>query len=323
MGHFFTEKAGFESTPALLGNFSAVHGLETFALGVVHSFVPNIGDAWVWSADCLRTYLACLSEGSEDHDKAISVQREYLLWVRRLGRRVAEMHDALASYPQLADFKPEPIVDSDCDLWVGNVVERAHRIIGEINALTLNSRDQSLAERLARFEPKLSLYANSLIRPSVGRCKIRHHGDLHLGQVLIADQDAVIIDFEGEPSRPVAERRRKAPAARDVAGIIRSFDYSAMSFETQQHELDESASTTSRHLRTWCTRSTDEFLSAYQQKVGFSVLWPDRPEEVKAMIDFFLLEKALYEVEYELSYRPKWISVPLRGVLRILEGSGM
>ena len=154
-----------------------------------------------------------------------------------------------------------------------------------------------------------------------GGKKIRHHGDFHLGQVLVTNNDAVIIDFEGEPSRPVAERRRKAPAARDVAGVLRSLDYAAMSFGQRSQDSNELAPAAAPSLLAWREQTTEGFLSAYQGAMGTSVLWPDRADEANAMLNFFLLEKALYEIEYELSYRPSWVSVPLRGILQILEGS--
>jgi trehalose synthase-fused probable maltokinase len=146
---------------------------------------------------------------------------------------------------------------------------------------------------------------------------------LHLGQVLVAGDDAIIIDFEGEPSRPLADRRRKAPAARDVAGVLRSLDYAAMASRQQRQNSERLTTPTLRALFAWREQSTDCFLSAYQDAIGASVLWPDRAEDTKAMLNFFLLEKALYEVEYELSYRPAWVSVPLRGVLRALEDGGV
>jgi maltokinase len=319
MGHFLTEETDFASTPALLGHLKASLGSGTYALGVVHSFVPNSGDAWAWSADRLRIYLESVSEGSDDRDKAITVRRDYLQWVRRLGCRVAEMHRALASRDHLADFKPEPIDEADIAFWVGDIKERANSIFEKLKASPSSSFDRALLERLVYFKPELSFYASNLIRPSIGRCKIRHHGDLHLGQVLVAGDDAVIIDFEGEPSRPVAERRRKAPAARDVAGVLRSFDYAAMSFSQQRRDSREFAPATWRALLAWREQSTAVFLSAYQKAMGTSALWPDRAGEAKAMLNFFLLEKALYEVEYELMYRPTWVSIPLQGVMRILE----
>jgi trehalose synthase-fused probable maltokinase len=317
MGHFLTEEATFAYTPALLGHLETAHGSATYALGVVHSFVPNSGDAWRWSTDRLSIYLDSVANGSEERDTAITARRDYLQWVRRLGCRVAEMHRALASRDDLADFKPEPISDDDVEFWVGDIMKRASRVFGRLQQSPPGSNDQPLVKRLVRLKPKLEEYATNLIRPSRGRCKIRHHGDLHLGQVLVAGEDAVIIDFEGEPSRPLAERRRKAPAARDVAGVLRSLDYAAMSLNQQ---LTPSVS---RALLAWREQSTDSFLGAYQEGMGTSVLWPDRTDEARAMLNFFLLEKALYEIEYELSYRPSWVSVPLQGVLRVLDEGGM
>jgi len=140
----------------------------------------------------------------------------------------------------------------------------------------------------------------------------------------VANQDAVIIDFEGEPSRTLEDRRRKAPAARDVAGMLRSFDYSTMAF-SQQIQKSESLNSQalSRALSIWREQTTDSFLSAYEETMGSSALWPKAADEAKAMLNFFLLEKSLYEVEYELSYRPAWIFVPLQGMLRVLEDGGM
>jgi trehalose synthase-fused probable maltokinase len=264
-----------------------------------------------------------MGKGSEERDKAITARRDYLQWVRRLGCRVAEMHRSLASRDDIGAFKPEAIDEGDLDFWIGDVMERAARIFKTLEESPLDVNDRPLMERLFRVKPRLYDYAANLIRPSLGRCKIRHHGDLHLGQVLVANEDAVIIDFEGEPSRPLADRRRKAPAARDVAGLLRSLDYAAMASRQQRQKLEKLNTPTSRALFAWRQQSTDGFLSAYQEVIGASVLWPDRAEDTKAMLNFFLLEKALYEIEYELSYRPAWISVPLQGILRVLEEGGM
>jgi trehalose synthase-fused probable maltokinase len=323
MGHFLTEAANFTHTPALLGHLEAAHDSGRYVLGIVHAFVPNRGDAWIWSADQISIYLDSIAKGSEERDKAITARRDYLQWVRRLGCRVAEMHRALASRDDLAAFKPEPINESDLDFWIGDVMNRAARIFYRLEESSLNANDRPLVERLLHVKPELYGYAADLIQPSLGRCKIRHHGDLHLGQVLVAGEDVVIIDFEGEPSRPLADRRRKAPAARDVAGVLRSLDYAAMASRPQRQKSENLKSPTSRALFAWREQSTESFLSAYQEAVGASVLWPDRAEDTKAMLNFFLLEKALYEVEYELSYRPAWISVPLQGVLRVLEDGGL
>jgi maltose alpha-D-glucosyltransferase/alpha-amylase len=148
---------------------------------------------------------------------------------------------------------------------------------------------------------------------------IRHHGDFHLGQMLIVKDDIFIIDFEGEPRRALAERRRKAPAARDTAGLIRSIDYSATAaLERALKVAPDEDGKLSAALVEWRDRSVATFLGAYREVMTDQRLWPAGPDAARRMLDFFLLEKAIYEIEYELAYRPDWLRVPLTGMLRIL-----
>jgi maltose alpha-D-glucosyltransferase / alpha-amylase len=145
---------------------------------------------------------------------------------------------------------------------------------------------------------------------------IRLHGDFHLGQMLIVKDDIFIIDFEGEPRRSIAERRRKAPAARDVAGLIRSIDYSATAaLERALRVSHDEQGKLATALAGWRDRATEAFLIAYRETASQQV-WPSNSAE--QMLDFFLVEKAFYEIEYELSHRPDWLRVPLTGILRIL-----
>jgi maltose alpha-D-glucosyltransferase/alpha-amylase len=153
----------------------------------------------------------------------------------------------------------------------------------------------------------------------VAGLNIRHHGDLHLGQLLIAKDDIVIIDFEGEPRRSLRERRQKAPAARDVAGMIRSIDYStsAAAERARQVAPDETGAVTS-HLERWRGSAATALLASYDETMAGSPLWPSDPAARERILDFFLLEKVFYEIEYELAHRPDWLRVPLTGALRIL-----
>jgi maltose alpha-D-glucosyltransferase/alpha-amylase len=160
---------------------------------------------------------------------------------------------------------------------------------------------------------------NALLPRDIDGLNIRHHGDFHLGQMLIVKDDIFIIDFEGEPRRPLAERRRKAPAARDAAGLIRSIDYSvtkalerALKIAPDEHGKLAAA------LGQWRDRSTDAFLAGYREAMTNHLLWPADPDAATDLLNFFLLEKTFYELEYELSHRPDWLRVPLIGMLRIL-----
>jgi maltose alpha-D-glucosyltransferase/alpha-amylase len=148
---------------------------------------------------------------------------------------------------------------------------------------------------------------------------IRHHGDLHLGQLLIVKDDIFIIDFEGEPRRSLAERRRKAPAARDIAGLIRSIDYStAAAYERALQVTPDETGQLAAGLDMWRTNAVAEFLSAYHENLSDERLWPTDVAAATRLLNFFLVEKVFYEIEYELAHRPDWLRVPLTGALRIL-----
>jgi maltokinase len=319
MGRFLTDEAGFAYTPALLGHVEAIHSNKIHAFAIIHAYVPNRGDAWTFSADRIKIYLDAISGGSDARDTALTVRREYLQWVRRMGRRVAEMHLALASREDVAAFKPEPVAKRDVAFWQDNLLRRASRIFDELEQRQMSPDiDRSLVEQFLGCRRDLAQITEKYVRVSLGRCQIRQHGDLHLGQILVAEDDAVIIDFEGEPKRPLDERRRRAPAARDVAGIIRSLDYAAMAASLGNTESEELSPLSFKALMTWRDQSTETFLGSYRETIGLSVLWPDNAEDADAMLNFFLLEKALYEVEYELAYRPGWLAVPLQGVMQLL-----
>jgi len=152
--------------------------------------------------------------------------------------------------------------------------------------------------------------------------KIRHHGDFHLGQMLIVKDDVFIIDFEGEPRRSLDERRRKAPAARDVAGLIRSIDYSATAaLQRAVRSAPDEQGKIARALNSWRDASVNAFLASYRNWLNDPRLWPPSPQDADQLLDFFLLEKAFYEVEYELAHRPDWLRVPLAGTWRLLARS--
>jgi maltose alpha-D-glucosyltransferase/alpha-amylase len=158
-----------------------------------------------------------------------------------------------------------------------------------------------------------------LLPDNIDAVKIRHHGDFHLGQMLIVKDDVVIIDFEGEPRRSIEERRRKAPAARDVAGLIRSIDYSAIAaLERALKSAPDEYGKIARALDGWRELSVSAFLTAYRQSLSDPRLWPQSLNSADRLLDFFLLEKAFYEIEYELAHRPDWLRVPLAGTWRIL-----
>jgi maltose alpha-D-glucosyltransferase/alpha-amylase len=159
----------------------------------------------------------------------------------------------------------------------------------------------------------------ALLPQENGGLNIRHHGDFHLGQLLIVKDDIYIVDFDGEARRSIADRRRKAPAAGDVASMVRSIDYSTTAaLERALKVAHDENGRLGAALAEWRNRATAAFLSAYREAMVNKRLWPADPEAAESMLNFFLLEKACYEIEYELSYRPDWLRTALTGMLRIL-----
>jgi maltose alpha-D-glucosyltransferase/alpha-amylase len=328
VGRFLTEVAGFANSPALLGSVELVEGDNTSqsAVAVVHAFVENQGDGWTVTSAYLDRFIdeQRLLAKSE-HPGASEEQVPYLRYMSQTGRRVAEMHLALASRDDLPDFAPEPIKPDDVRSRIDEVASRAERMFDILKQRreSLREADRQLVDRLLAERAALRDRLSALLPPDIDGLNIRHHGDFHLGQMLIVKDDIFIIDFEGEPRRPHDERRRKAPAARDVAGLIRSIDYSATAaLERAVKVAPDEQGKLGTALAEWRERAAAAFLAAYRETMTSHHLWPADPLAARRMLDFFVLEKAFYEIEYELAYRPDWLRVPLTGALRILSEHG-
>jgi maltose alpha-D-glucosyltransferase/alpha-amylase len=182
---------------------------------------------------------------------------------------------------------------------------------------------QALADRLLeRREALLQRYAE-LLPSSLDAMKTRFHGDYHLGQVLAVQNDFSIIDFEGEPLRGLAERRQKSSPLRDAAGMLRSYAYAAATAVRQMAEIQPAAlPVLQERAEEWCRDVTGAFLDRYNAIMAGAGSMPADPAVARALLDFFTLEKAVYEVDYELAQRPQWVAIPLAGVLGLLESGG-
>jgi maltose alpha-D-glucosyltransferase / alpha-amylase len=322
IGRFLTEVADFANAPPLLGTVELVEGDKRSAIGVVHTFVTNQGDAWTVTAAYLDRFvdeqrlLATIDESKESED-----QLSYLRYMTQTGKRVAEMHLALASNKDIADFAPEPTSPEDVQRWIDDIMARAERVFETLAQRhdTLREADRPLADQLLAQQADLLGRLEALVPRDIDGFNIRHHGDFHLGQMLIVKDDIFIIDFEGEPRRTIAERRHKAPAARDIVGLIRSIDYSVTAAldRTLKIAPDEHGKL-ALALADWRDKATATFLAAYREAMANQRLWPVDPAAAERVLNFFLLEKGLYEIEYELAHRPDWLRVPLTGMLRIL-----
>jgi maltose alpha-D-glucosyltransferase / alpha-amylase len=321
IGRYLTEVAGFANAPALLGSVELVDGDQRSAIAVVHAFVENQGDAWTVTSAYLDRFVdEQRLLASSEHPGEREEQVPYLRYMSQIGRRVAEMHVAFAGSDAFADFAPEPTSPEDVQRWIEDVVIRAERVFEALSNRrdTIRETERPLVDQLLAQRDTLQDRLNTLLPLDVDGLNIRHHGDLHLGQILIVKDDIFIIDFEGEPRRPLAERRRKVPAARDVAGLVRSIDYSATAALQRALKVAADEGRLTAALAEWRDRSTAAFLAAYRETMTDERLWPADPLASERMLNFFLLEKAFYEIEYELAHRPDWLRVPLTGMLRIL-----
>jgi maltose alpha-D-glucosyltransferase/alpha-amylase len=320
IGRFLIEQTGYRNAPDLLGSIELVEDGRRSALVVVHRFIENQGDAWTVTSAFLDRFIddqrVLSAANPEDNPELVS----YLQRLRQIALRTGELQSALASRPDVPDFAPEPITAQDIAAWTDRLVKRGNRTLDLLAQKrdTLSETDQAKCERILSSRAAAVEHIRHALPVEINAVKVRHHGDFHLGQVLVVKDDAFILDFEGEPGRSLAERRGKVPAARDVAGLIRSIDYSttAALFNATDLTPEERAILTPK-LGIWRDKAMEVFWDACRP-ASDPGLWPADAVEARNLLDFFLLEKALYEIEYELMNRPLWLHVPLDGTWRIL-----
>src|SRR4051794_1417556 len=284
ISRFLTEK-GFDRIPALAGYYEIESRNLDATLGMLQHFVASGRDGWELALDEL---------GSDPE--------AFLDRVGRLGEVVGEMHAVLGSDAGDPAFAPEEPSTESLGLLTATIDEEIERIF-----LDLAERDEA-AEIAGRGE-EVRDHLRMLSSIAAGGRVIRHHGDLHLGQTLYADDDWLVLDFEGEPARSLAERRRKRSPLRDVAGMLRSFAYAASAVELQRGTPAPDG---------WEERAREAFLDGYSKTVDPALLPPGQ-SATEQLLAIFELEKAVYELRYELNNRPDWVKIPVAGILRLLE----
>jgi maltose alpha-D-glucosyltransferase/alpha-amylase len=318
MGRYLTEQ-GYAAIPALLGEVVRVDPDGTrHALAIAQAFVRNQGDAWTWTLELMMRGLSDITGGDEAAAADALSHADYAQFAGLLGRRLAEMHLVLARPSTNPAFAPITAPEDTAAKIVDRTrqqLEAAYRIIEtgqDWEGSAEEDRTTMLAARDVVFE-RLPTLADQV----AGAQLTRIHGDLHLGQILVVNGDVTIIDFEGEPAKPVAVRRGKDHPLRDVAGVIRSFDYAAAVIKRRSpashgHLADERVAT---FLGTFVDRASEAFLAGYQEVIGAA----ETPSSIgvnPSLLALFLMEKAAYEVVYESANRPTWIDVPLHGLVR-------
>ena len=319
----YLTRRGFANTPPLLGEVTRVEANGTpNTLVLVQGFVRNQGDGWQWTLDFLdRAAEDSIAVVAGDEDQTEDHYSNYSGFAQALGRRLAQLHDVFASAGDDPAFKPEVVTDAELEDWADGVVHQIDLAVGAL-ARTANGEGENaeMAGRLLAREQELKQLARRLAKAGKGSLRTRVHGDFHLGQVLVVGGDAFLIDFEGEPAKTMEQRRAHSSPLRDVAGMLRSFDYAAA---TAAQRMDSNTDRTNERrvalVETFRTRAGADFAAAYREVLDAS---PNRwvePGAEKALVDLFLLEKAAYEIRYEADNRPDWIGIPLNGLEQIAD----
>jgi len=346
VGLFLAEKARFPHVPPTLGFIEyRRRGQEPVTLGVLQGFVANESDAWQHGTASVGRYLervltlppeerrAPVEAGSilelaeqEIPQQALALIGTYLENARLLGQRTAELHLALCSRPDDPAFAPEPFTpfyQRSLYQSMRNLTEEVfERLAARLRYLPEDARPQ--AEAVKALRPEVLKRFKTILERRITALRTRHHGDFHLGQVLWTGRDFVIFDFEGEPARPISTRRIKRSPLRDVAGMLRSFHYAAyFALAGLRAKGLLPAGEEEQSLRTWAERwqrwVSSAFLRSYLRAAEAAPFLPARREELDGLLTVYLLEKAVYELGYELNNRPDWARLPLEGIVQLLE----
>jgi len=350
IGRFLTEEQRFVNIPQMLGSldYCRKSARETMTVAALQAFVPNEGDAWGFTREHLSEYFERVLAKRHDLPSApavtpslVALSEEtapplvaeligaYAMAAQLLGGRTAELHVALAAGRNPA-FLPEPFSAHYQRSLYQSMQGSASQALGllrkRVKALPEPARTDG--QSVLAVEGQILKRFQAIVGKKITAMRIRCHGDFHLGQVLYTGKDFVIIDFEGEPARSVSERRIKRSPLRDVAGMLRSFHYAAYSALL---EPDTTTAIVLRALRPddlasiepwvryWYQWVSAAFLSAYRSIAGDAVFLPRTTEELELLLNLYLLEKAVYELGYELNNRPDRVQIPLKGILGLIE----
>ncbi|MEW5803115.1 MAG: maltose alpha-D-glucosyltransferase [bacterium] len=340
---FLTEKVSYSQAPPFAGVIEyRKPRAESTIVAILQGFIPNEGDAWTYTLDALERYFSnILSKAIKAQDMPEVpasfpeaayqeipplfhelLNSHYLETIHLLGRRTGELHLALSSDRENPHFAPEPyslLYQRSVYQSLQSGVMRTFQLL-EKNLEKLPASERHQAEEVLSLRKNVVNRFKAFLQRKLSAEKIRIHGDYHLGQVLYTGKDVVIIDFEGEPARSLSERRLKRSPLQDVAGMLRSLHYAAYTALLKKTLIRPEDRV---HLEPWadlwykCTGSA--FLKSYLKTVKDAPFIPKEKEDLKIMLQAFLLDKAFYEIRYELDNRPEWVGIPLRGVRYLVE----
>ncbi|MGH7824246.1 MAG: maltose alpha-D-glucosyltransferase [Candidatus Binatia bacterium] len=343
IGRFITEKTSFQHIPPLAGFLEFRKGRgEPATLGILQGLVAHECDAWRYTLDSLDDYFEKILTMPKDaqspalpeepllqlvEKEILPVAREfiggYLSSAALLGQRTGEMHLALSSGGKDPSLAPEPFTALYRRSLYQNLRTLTEQAFGLLQKRLkdLPEETRSGAEKLLQLKNEILNRFHHVMERRITGMRIRCHGDYHLGQVLFTGKDFVIIDFEGEPARPIGERRLKRSTLRDVAGMLRSFNYAAIAKLKSGEVRPEDADLLRPWARFWNLWVSVSFLKGYFEATPQAFFLPNSREELALMLDVLLLEKSVYELGYELNNRPDWLSVPIEGILELLNAA--
>jgi maltose alpha-D-glucosyltransferase / alpha-amylase len=336
IGKFLTDRTTFRHHAPTAGSIDLANGGSSSTVAILQGFVQNEGDAWQYALDAVReSFERALALPADQPVPTVEHTLMDLVgelpslltydligpflgsaWL--LGRRTAQLHLALGSREDDPEFAPEPVTRMYQRSLYQSMRSQA---AATLRRLARTETGPEVEEVLARQDELMARFA-VVTGDRISGERIRTHGDFHLGNVLWTGRDFIIIDFEGEPARPISERRIKRSPLRDVAGMLRSFDYAAreaMRSPWVEDLSEESRASLGDWARTWTRWVSATFLGHYFEVAGDSPMLPQSEDELRRMLHAQLLEKAVYEIGYELDHRPDWLNVPVRGVLDLLD----
>jgi maltose alpha-D-glucosyltransferase / alpha-amylase len=317
MGMYLTDAVNFANCAPLAGvlQYRSKEG-EPCVLAMLQGYVANQGDGWTWSLEYLQRHLEEHRTAPATEAPPAHLHAAYLALIKVLAVRTAELHRALATPTKDPAFEPQPLARADLEAYKQRATEEAKNALAllkaHLNELTAPDREKANAILAAR-EEILKRIATCIAAEPKGT-KIRIHGDYHLGQVLRTRNDFILIDFEGEPGHSLEERRAKQSPLRDIAGMLRSFSYVEHSALRSAAHDDVELAKLAPLARSWAVEVRLAFLTAYDAAASGASLYDALTPGI-GLLGLFELEKALYELRYEIGNRPSWAGIPLQGIL--------
>lgn len=346
INEFLHKHTSFKHIPEYIGAIEWKFGSETMVLGMMQCMVKSNSDGWAYLLDRLddfnekllsHTGIKQLSKELKGNltnpatyeetpnDLKELFEGTVAELIRLLGVRTGELHLALSSNTDLPAFKPEDFsLHYQRSLFssLQSLVRVAFSSLTK-NIKTLPDDVRHEAEEVLGMKEQILTILKTVYSRKIDVTKIRIHGDYHLGQVLFTGKDFLIMDFEGEPSRSYSERRLKYSALRDIAGMIRSFHYAAYGSLFLDNQIrKEDTATLIPFVEQWYHYMSGYFMKAYLKTVEGADFIPDNNQDLEVLLQTYLLQKAIYELDYELNNRPDWVIVPLRGIKSIIKNIG-